>query len=60
MAIYLRCSSLSVCLSGQRLMTGDRRDMRDEVATWTRALAVALGRGGHEAGLRPELEPRQI
>ena len=25
-----------------------------------RELAVALGRGGHEAGLRPELEPRQI
>ena len=35
MAIHLRRSSLSVCLSWQRLMSGARQDTRDGVTTST-------------------------
>ena len=59
MAIYLRRSSLSVCPSWQRLMMGDRRDMRDggRWAPGTRCLSRSWGsRGRAAAGARAKTD----
>ena len=63
MAIHLRRSSLSVCLSWQTLMTGDRWDTRKGVTTWTLGAGHSLllsVLGVNKAGLPPELHPRRI
>ena len=66
MDLYLRRSSLSVCLSlSWQRWTDDGgqpgyawRGHNMDAGRWARA--VALGPGGHEAGLQLELEPRRI